>query len=227
VFGEPGSPERKANIAELREALPKIAMKAVLELEDLARALVVAAGKIVTPASTGEIDEKLGVVRALREPMLTTAEVLAGRGILPVDIVAKIRQGTGKYDMASDGEGLARLYRDHAAAIAGKHPFTLEELERIRSASEWLLDRLTPAGAPRPPAAGKKAFGPEDIRDRFWTLVVKRHSDLRLMGYYRFRDELDLYVPKLQSRTLGASAGEPVPEGIDVAAPGVGETSGG
>jgi hypothetical protein len=188
---------------------------------------VVAASKIVTPASTGEIDEKLGVVRALREPMLTTAEVLAGKGLLPMETVVKIRQGTGKYDMASDGEGLSRLFGDHAAAIAGKHPFTQEELERIRSASEWLLDRLTPAGAPRPPAAGKKAFGPEDIRDRFWTLVVKRHSDLRLMGYYRFRDELDLYVPKLQSRVLGASAGEPAPEDSDVAAPGAGEPSGG
>jgi hypothetical protein len=204
VFGLPGDPERPANVKELKAALPELSVKKVLELPDLGRALMLAAGKVVTTASTGEIEEKLAVVRELRGPMLATAEVLAARGLFAKERVAKIRSGSGKYDLASDGVALVDLYKGSAEAVKGAHPFTDEEIEALRVASEWLVDRLTPGGAAAAKAPQKKS-DEEDLRDRLWTLMLDRHSDLRAMGYYRFRDAFERQTPKLQSRIGGAT----------------------
>jgi len=201
VFGPEGSPERRARVTILKESLPKLSTSKALDLSDLGRALMLAASK-VAPASAGEIEAKLSVVRALREPMLKQAEILGERGLFPSELVAKIRSGTGKIDIAEDGVALYDLYTTHADKVKGQHPFTSEELQRLREAAEWLVDHLNPGGA-RPKATAKKSAA-EDLRDRLWTMVYERHSDLRVMGYYLYRDELDRYVPKLQSRLAGA-----------------------
>jgi hypothetical protein len=205
VFGAPEDPVRKDNIKAIKSALPELSVKKVLELPDLSHVLMLAAGRVAPPASTGEIDAKLAVVRDLREPVLMTAEVLALKGILSKEVVAKIRSGSGKYDTASDGAALYALFTANAGKLKGLHPFTDEELERMRAASQWLLDRLTPGGA-RPKAPPKKSEA-EVLRDRLWTLVLERHGDLRVMGYYKFRDAFEKFTPKLQSR-VAARRGE-------------------
>jgi hypothetical protein len=219
-FGAAGDPARPARLKEVREALPKIKIKRVLALPNLARALLLAANKATgRPASAGEINEKLAIVSALREPMLTQAETLAGRGIFPKEIVAKIRAGSGKYDIASDGAALVSLYAECAHDAAGKHPFTEEEFAKVREASEWLLERLTPTGAkPRTPVKQPDA---EDMRDRLWTLLVKRYADLRVIAYYFHQDAFEDYAPRLQSRSAGAPA--PDEEGSDEAPAGAGD----
>lgn len=151
VFGDEGTPERKKLVAELSKALPELRVKKILELPELGRALLLAAQK-VAPAPTGEIAEKLAIVQKHRAEMLDSAELLAKKGLLPKDAVAAIRAGTGKIDMADDGVALVDLFEKNAAAIAGKHPFTPADLEELRAASEWLLDRL----APRPRQEGAR-----------------------------------------------------------------------
>lgn len=99
VFGEPGSPERKAHVAALRDALPELSIKKVLELPDLGRALV----------------------------------------------------------------------------------------------------------SPAAPPPGDEVEG---LRDRLWTLLVRRHADLRVIGYYRFRDELDHHAPKLPAAAATPATGD-------------------
>ena len=116
----------------------------------------------------------------MRDPILRAAELLAGKGYLPEAHVAKIRAGTGKFDKARDGIALVLLFARNAAKVAGKHPFTAEDFTTLREATEWLMDRLTPAGAKKAPAARRDD---EDLRDRFWTLLVERHPDLRVMGW--------------------------------------------
>lgn len=194
-----------ADPARIRRALPELPLDDVLELPDLGRALVFAATRVTArPASSGEIEAKLALVSELREPMLALAETLAKRGLLPKDVVAEIRAGTGKYDLASDGMALAHLYDEHAEALCGKHPFTREELEQLREASEWLLDTLTPDGARRPVA--KQRGEAEKVRDRLWTLLVRRHADLRKIAYYFHGDAFEDVAPKLQSRLSRAAA---------------------
>jgi hypothetical protein len=204
-FGPAEDPARPARIKEVHAALPKIKLKRVLALPNLARALLLAANKATgKPASDGEINERLAVVSSLREPMLTQAETLAGRGIFSKEVVAKIRAGSGKYDMASDGAALVSLYAEHAREAAGKHPFTEEEFAKVREASEWLLERLTPTGAkPRTPVKRPEA---EDVRDRLWTLLLKRYTDVRVIAYYFHQEAYEQYAPRLQSRLAEAPA---------------------
>ncbi|MGK4002381.1 hypothetical protein WMF31_07150 [Sorangium sp. So ce1036] len=193
-----------ADPARVRRALPELPLDEVLALPDLGRALVFASTRVTArPASNREIEAKLKAVAELREPMLSLAETLARRGLLPRDVVAEIRAGSGKYDMASDGMALAHLYDEHAEALRGKHPFTREEFDLLREASEWLLDNLTPDGARRP--AAKQRGEAEAMRDRLWTLLVRRHAHLRKIGYYFFGDAFEDVTPKLQSRVVKAA----------------------
>ncbi|WP_437311695.1 hypothetical protein [Sorangium sp. So ce388] len=202
-----------ADPARIRRALPELPLDDVLALPDLGRALIFAATRVTAkPASSGEIDAKLKVVTELREPMLTLAETLAKRGLLPRNVVAEIRAGTGKYDLASDGMALAHLYEEHADALRGKHPFTQEEFDQLREASEWLLDTLTPDGARRPVARQRSEA--ESMRDRLWTLLVRGHADLRKIAYYFHGDTFEDVTPKLQSR-LSSSAAADVAEEIE------------
>jgi hypothetical protein len=186
----------------IREALPRIPLNDVLELPDLCRALIFATTRITgRPASSKEIEAQLAVIREPREQMLQVAETLAAKKLLPADEVAAIRAGSGKYDMASDGVALVRVYGEHADAVRGRHPFTSDEFERLRVASEWLLDNITPDGARRP--VQRTRGDAAEMRDRLWTLLLRRYSDLRAIGYYFHRDEFEEFTPKLQSR-LGA-----------------------
>ncbi|AUX23847.1 hypothetical protein SOCEGT47_043770 [Sorangium cellulosum] len=191
--------------ARVRKALPELPLDDVLALPDLGRALVFVSTRITAkPASAREIEAKLKIVAELREPMLLVAETLAKRGLLPKEVVAEIRAGTGKYDMASDGMALAHLYEEHAEALRGKHPFTREEFAALQEASEWLLDNLTPDGARRPVA--RQRGEAEMMRDRLWTLMVRRHVDLRKIGYYFHGDAFEEMTPKLQSRVARSTA---------------------
>jgi hypothetical protein len=201
LFGPEGARDREARIAAVQEQLPKLNAKKAAKRLDLARALMLAAQQVALPVSTGEINENLAIVSKHRDPILTTAEVLAAKGILPREEVAKIRAGTGKYDIASDGIALADLFAAHADTVKGKHAFTDQDFAEMREAAEWLLDHLTPTGAKKTPSAKSDAA---DLRDRLWTLLVAGHSDLRVMGYVMFRDDFDTKVPKLQSQTTTA-----------------------
>ncbi len=197
--------ERVAKIKSIAEQLPKASTKKALELPEIARALVLTAQKVTPAVSTREIEAKLAVVAGLREPILRAAELLAGKGHLPEAEVAKIRAGTGKFDQASDGVALVLLFSRNEAKVSGKHSFTAEDFTTLREASEWLMDRLTPAGAKKAPAARRDE---EDLRDRFWTLLVERHPELRVMGYVLFQEDFDAKVPRLQSRVAGTRAGD-------------------
>ena len=212
-----------ADPERIREALPRIPLNDVLALPDLCRALIFANTRLTgRPASLKEIEAQLAIIREPREQMLQVAETLAAKKLLPADEVAAIRAGSGKYDMASDGVALVRVYGEHAAAVRGRHPFTNEEFEALRVASEWLLDNLTPDGARRPVERARNDAA--EMRDRLWTLLLRRHSDLRAIGYYFHRDELEEFTPKLQSRVGAAVAsdeevGDGSEEAEEVAAP--------
>lgn len=190
-------------IALTREHLPKIPLDEVLELPDIARALVFAVGKVSgRVASPKEIDQKLALISGPRDQMLTQAEILAKRGKLDKDRVAKIRAGSGKYDSAHDVVALVDIFSQDAESLKGLHPFTSAELEEARENAEWLLENLTPEGART--EKKKKRSPAEEIRDRLWSIVAARHALLRRIGHYFHGDDVDVYVPRLQSRVAQA-----------------------
>jgi hypothetical protein len=202
-----GTPELVARAAE---HLPKLPWGEIQELPDLGRALIYASGKVVIRAtSTGEIEAKLAEIREPREQMLAQAEVLAKRGKLDPDVVAKLRAGSGKYDTASDVVGVVGLFMENAADLAGLHPFTVEEMEKAREAAEWLMERLVPEGAKGEPGQKPEATR---VRDGLWTMIVRRHALLRKAGSYFHGEEVDTYVPRLMSRVAPAALAEKEPE---------------
>jgi len=189
-------------IALTRKHLPKIPLDEVLELSDIARALVFAVGKVTgRVASPKEIEQKLALISGPREQMLTQAEILAKRGKLDKDRVAKIRAGSGKYDSAHDVVALVDIFTQEAESLKGLHPFSSQELEEARETAEWLLENLTPEGAR---TEKKKRSPAEEIRDRLWSIVVARHALLRRIGHYFHGDDVDVHVPRLQSRVAQA-----------------------
>jgi hypothetical protein len=198
-----------AAVARIAAHLPKIATEDLLGLPDLGRALYFISGKVVSRAvSVGEIDKALKEISSPREQMLSQAEILAQRGHLDPDRVAKIRANSGKFDRAKDGVDLVELYAEKAKELKGLHPFTQEEFDKLGATSEWLLDNLTPDGARK---ETKKRTALEDERDRLWTLVLKRHPALRIVGYYFHGDDFEAYTPKLLSRVAQAVLDEEAP----------------
>jgi len=182
----------------VKQHLPQLPLADVQDVPDLARALVFAAGKVIgRRKSEGDIEAALSRVSVLRAQLLQQAEVLAEAGKLDKHVVAQIRKGRGKFDLARDGLDLAGLYTDQAAAIAGKHPFTVGDIENLRKDSEWLLEHLTPMGARKEVLVKSDEA---DVRDRFWTLLAARYAHIRAIGYYLHGDDFDAYTPKLGSR---------------------------
>ena len=205
-------------IAFVQEHLSKIALKPLLDLPNLGRALIMAVSDVVRhAASPGDIQAKIDFIRDPREQLLSLAEVLAQRGKLDKDKVAKVRAGSGKYDMAHDVVILVGMFRESAAKLAGLHPFSDEELGKYLSAGEWLMENITPDGAR---VEERKKTEAEHTRDQLWTLIVERHAALRKIGFYLHGEEIDRHVPKLLSRVSAAEiAEEAAPPAAPVAPP--------
>jgi len=183
--------------ARIKAELPKVSLADLLALPDLAEALLYAQSQIVVPVSSPDRPEQLRRLRELREPMLLIAEGLALLGLLPMERVKQIRSGTGSYDAAKDGIALEALYREHQAKLAGKQPFSSAQLDEIARLGSELVRDITPRGG-RPKSVEPSASA--DLRDRFATLLCRRHAELRRVGYYLFGDAVSDHVPALQSR---------------------------
>ncbi|MGK4005377.1 hypothetical protein WMF31_22300 [Sorangium sp. So ce1036] len=213
----------EAQVAAVREHLPKIPVEQALELPDIARALLFASREALPrAASPKEIERALLEISGPREELLTQAELFARRGLLDKERVAQIRAGSGKYDTARDGMELAALFLRHEDTLKGLHPFAREEIEKLGRTSEWLLENLTPSGA-RAETTRRERAPAEDARDRLWTLLVQRYPHVRKIGYYFHGEEFERITPRLLSRVQVAQAGREA-AGAEAEAP---EASGG
>ena len=186
-------------LAKLPGILPKISVKSLLELPALALALVHADGRVGTAASSGEIDAAMARVSQLRDLSLTFLEIAAGLDLVPEDRVRRIRSGKGKLDNARDCVDIAGVFREYESALAGKHPFSPEQLNELATTGTWLVERITPRGtAKQPNARDPNAL----LRDRFWKLLEDGHNDLRTAGVALFGiKRVDELVPPLLSRS--------------------------
>lgn len=185
------------HIDRIKTELPKVDIAALQSVPDLALAVIYAAAQVdrSSDGSTGALIDK---ARTLRTLLLSSAEALAIAGILPTHEVDRIRAGTGPIDLAQDNVDLAALYTKHALVITGKTAVTPEQVTEAAHVGTELLKRLKPKGTrSKDPAIDAVA-----LRDRFWTLLVTRHKELRRVGMWLWLDEVDRVVPALQSRTV-------------------------
>lgn len=207
----------------LTSELPMLHVEQFPELEELAGALLHAAAQTAVsaaPIKREQLDKMLARLHELREPMLLCAEALALLNLIPKRRVEQIRSGKGAFDAAQDGVALADLFGEFAAVLHHKHPFTDTQFTEIAELGHTLMRVIVPDGARVAPSP--QAIAAAATRDRLYTLLLIRHTDLRRAGFYLFADDVDQKVPVLGARrSRGKSdpaASEPVPA---PAAPGV------
>lgn len=182
----------------IRRELPKVDVKALRALPDLARAVVYAAAEAERAGpqpKQQDIPKLLARARTLRDLLLASAESLATAGVFPSNEVAKIREGLGPLDSARDCVALAALFRRHAAAVKGKTPVKADLVDETERLGADLVERLEARKAPRPPTSLASALA---ARDKLWTLLVRRHDILWRAGAYVIGRNVDKFVPGLQ-----------------------------
>lgn len=196
-------------MARLLTARPLTEVSWITTLINLGHAVEYAAANSVTvpTVSRAELDAKYAALQRYREPALHFARGLSCElfAKFSADEVANIEAGKGYYDHGQDGVSLASLFRRHEADIAGLHPFTPTHLTEMERLGAWVSENVTPEGA-RPKQRATAGVSPA-LRDRMWTLLKRRHAELRKAGIELFgEDGVDAMVPRLNSRVQSASA---------------------
>ncbi len=189
---------------------PKVSLTGLQALPEIALAFKYAwlRAEQEVPAES-QIMAKQSEARALRAKLLTTAKALAENGLIPQAEVAVIAAGSGSRDRAEDCVALATLFRNHAAAITGKHSITTQMVDESAAVGSWLVANLRPGDAPNPPALGPRAV--VDIRNRFGTLLVNGHDKLQAIALYFHPMDWEERVPALGSRRVSQKKAEPTP----------------
>jgi hypothetical protein len=118
--------------------------------------------------------------------------------------------GTGPYDIARDLVDLVGLYREHAAGLRNKIPFTDAWFAEAEAVGTWLMANITPTGAPKVSADAADAAAL--LRDQLWAMLLERDVKLRVVAAVLFEAKAATIVPPLQSRAATASAGSPAAE---------------
>jgi hypothetical protein len=190
--------EHKARLARL----PETRMGELESLPRLVLATIYADTQIDRSLPPGKLQELLARCTRLRTLLVRSAESLVEAGMLPRARVEAVRSGSGKLDSARDCVALAALFTNHAAALRGKHPVSAAQVKEASEVGTELLKMLkTGRSRPLPPTGTPAA----DMRDRLWTLVVRRADALSRAAVYLFGREADQKVPALQSSRGGRS----------------------
>lgn len=181
--------------------LPKENLTALQSLPPLALAVKYAALQVEQDVpSESEVSQKTTLGWSLRAILLPVAKGLAAVGLLPAEQVAAIATGRGSRDMAEDNVQLVNLFRTNAAAIAGKHAVTDEQLEQAAVVGTFLMQHLRPKNAPPEKAALPSAT--VDARNRLATLLVRRYERLQAVAHYFAGADWEDHVPALMSRVV-------------------------
>lgn len=207
--------------AQIEKDLPGISMGEVEAIPALALGAVFAASRAAQAQAQGADEPSISTMlmraRDLRALMLSSAESLVRAGLLPERAVEKIRQGRGAMDAAQDCVDLAALFRSNAGKLRGKTPVSAANLAEAANVGSELLTMLKPKAARSGKGAGKELMAAVDMRDRFWTMLVRRYEKARRAGVWLWGEaEVDEHVPLLQSRVAAPRKATP---GSDAAAP--------
>jgi hypothetical protein len=219
------------HIAELRAdlaRLPDFAIEHVDHLPTYAQAAWQAHLESLNEAAPAANALKRLIEEAapLREGLLSSAELLADKGLLDKSVVADIRTGTGHVDAANDLVQLSTLFRAHWPRLHDKTPFEATEVERAGAIGHELL---TAYGQKRV-SSSKVDVVARDRRARAFTLLVRVYDACRRgVTYVRWHEgDADEIAPSMFRRMGSRRAVEketdgddtpPAPEGGTVVVP--------
>jgi hypothetical protein len=194
-----------ARLQDVARALPALDLPFVLEMPNLAQALLFASGRVAKKTSSKNIAAAFKDANTIREPMLRIAEGLALLDLLPSERVAKIRAGSGPYDAGRDLIDLVGLYREFAQGLANKQPFDEAWFARAEKQGAWLLANVTPTGAVKPARVTPSEAA--TVRDQLWAMLLQRDVKLRVIASVLYEDAAEATIPALQARAALRDAG--------------------
>jgi hypothetical protein len=195
----------RTELDRVRTELPAVDVDALLELPAIGGGLAYSSALIVTPVSRQEIAARLARMLPIRREAINAADTLVRRGMLPGDLVKAVKQSVGRIAIALHTVALANLFLEHWEQIHQDQGLTREEIEQLRVDAEYLVRNLTPKGG-RKPRSAPAPVTPTQVRDRFYSVIVQRHEQLRRVATYLWGTDADAHVPKLTSRLVGSRA---------------------
>ena len=189
----------------------RVAWELVREIGEVAEAVIFADGRVdADPEVKGEVLAMLREARPLRTLMLSEArtQALKNKALLPE--VQRIEKGRGAVDAVQDVIALVTFFTRNKLARAGG-AVTPADLKRAAELGAELLRRLKPKGAKRGSARSAEQQKAAALRDRLWTLLVRRYEHLERAGGAAWGRLLGEHVPSLQARYVSAKRAPKTP----------------
>ena len=153
VLVQPLRQDNQSLVSAYEKLLTNTEIRLVAVTTDILRSAATLRAEQDVPAES-LMAAKLSEARDLRAKLMSAAKSLAENGLIPHAEVAVIATGSGTRDRAEDCVALSALLRNHAVAIAGKHPIATEQIDQAAAVGSWLLANLRPTDAPHTPSTG-------------------------------------------------------------------------
>ncbi|RKH90688.1 hypothetical protein D7Y21_05535 [Corallococcus sp. AB045] len=189
-------------------ALPGVNVEELRELPLLAQGLAWAALRVQRDMRASSFGALFDRAQQLRRKLLKTAEALAEASFLAATDVAAAH-GEGHRDVVGDCLGLVALFRRHEEKLAGRSPVSPEDVNEVERVAQQLRALLAAPGEAREDDSSPLLFEATETRDRFWTLLTRRHDVLWRCGAWLFGRDVDMHVPPLLARHPLVRAVEP------------------
>lgn len=185
-------------LARIRVELPTADLGPLLELDRLGEAVAFAARNVTAQPKSEELVTKTVRGRKVRKVLFSQIETFIGTGEIAREELAKMRKGNGIIDVANDLIDSVALLEKYEPVLGGRLSVTPEMLTEGQELGRWLRQTVEPSVSPKLDS-GKKNEGTE-VRDRLWTLLQRRHRELRHIGAWLWPEEVDKRVPPLLAR---------------------------
>ncbi len=192
-------------LPKVLEAMRNPRLREIFELPALAMALEYANSRVPgVKLSQGEIDALLAEAGPLRAVLLDYLTVVSHPlvNLVPPERVQRIRSGHGKLDSAQDCVAIPGMFYEFSSALAGKHPFTAAQIERIEELGTMLIQQIRPGGVAKEAATRS----PEAlVRDQLAAVVVERFDHLLVLATVGLgKAKADATLPALRSAVYAA-----------------------
>ncbi len=182
--------------AKLRKDIPGLDLDRILELPAIANSYVKVAAAAVPSTAKSPLktflDEGVPLKRKITAELMINAEF----GLIPMEKLEAYKAGSGITNTATDLIDGAAMLR---AVDRTKSRLTDADLDRAQELGKLIMANSKPTNANVPSEKLEKQKT-ADIRDRIFTLLSQRYSELRAAAYYLWRDDFGARVPPLQTR---------------------------
>ncbi|MGI5863949.1 MAG: hypothetical protein ACOX6T_18100 [Myxococcales bacterium] len=185
-------------LERIRRELPTVDLAPLLELNRLGEALAFAARNVVPEPKSPELAEKKNRGYELRKVFFNQIETLIGTGDLRPDEYKKMRRGKGMLDVANDLIDCVALLERNEPVLGGKLSVNSKLLAEGFELGWLLRQSIEPSASPK--SGSPKKNESAEVRDRLWTLVKRRHRELRRIGAWMWPEDVDKRVPPLLAR---------------------------